>query len=186
MDIDKFRNLDYNVCMNEQIKERLRSSVADYRLPRYGEIPNVGLYLEQVAKYINGFLVPIGCAEITTSMISNYVKKGYIPAPQKKQYYADHIAHLIVISYTKNVLSLDNIHALFVLQREIYSVPVAYNYFCSEFENMLRYVFGVTEEPDQNIGQTNTELKAFLRNIIISLSHSVYTSACFTEMKKNL
>ena len=102
--------------MNECIKERLRLSVADYRLPRYAELPNVGLYLEQVAKYINGFLEPIGCSEITTSMISNYVKKGIIPSPEKKQYYSDHIAHLIFIAVSKNVLSLDNINELFALQ----------------------------------------------------------------------
>lgn len=183
MDIDKFAFLRYNIPMNEQIKERLRASIADYRLPRYNEIPNVGLYLEQVAKYINGFLVPIGCSEITTSMISNYVKKGYIPAPVKKQYYTDHIAHLIVIAIIKNVISLDNIQHLFVLQREIYTVPVAYNYFCSEFENMLSFVFGIKDAPDMNIGETDTELKDFLRNIIISASHSVYLSSCFAQMK---
>ena len=171
--------------MNEDIKVRLKSSVADYRLPRYAELPNVGLYLEQVAKYINGFLVPIGCSEITTSMISNYVKKGYIPAPEKKQYYSDHIAYLIAIAITKNVLSLDNIHELFMMQRKMYSVPVAYDYFCMEFENMLAVVFGLKKKPDMNIGVTNTELKDFLRNVIISVSHSVYLAACFAEMKKD-
>ncbi|MBE6638629.1 MAG: DUF1836 domain-containing protein [Ruminococcaceae bacterium] len=170
--------------MNEEIRTRLKTTVADYRLPRYSELPNVGLYLEQVAKYINGFLEPIGCSEITTSMISNYVKKGYIPSPEKKQYYSDHIAHLIVIAITKNVLSLDNIHALFLMQREMYTVPVAYDYFCMELENMIAVVFGVKKKPDMNIGVTNTELKDFLRNVIISVSHSVYLASCFAEMNR--
>ena len=170
--------------MNEEIRVRLKTMVADYRLPRYTEIPNVGLYLEQVAKYINGFLVPIGCAEITTSMISNYVKKGIVPPPEKKQYYADHIAHLMFVAVAKNTLSLDNIHSLFVMQREMYSVTDAYDYFCMEFENMVSYVFGLKENPDTNIGVTNTELKDFLRNIIISVSHSVYLAACFHEIHK--
>ena len=173
------------ITMNEEIKTRLKASVVDYRLPRYAELPNVGLYLEQVTKYINGFLIPIGCPEITTSMISNYVKKGYIPAPEKKQYYSDHIVHLIAIAIIKNILSLDNIHELFVMQRKMYSVSVAYDYFCMEFENMLAVVFGIKEKPDMNIGVTNTDLKDFLRNVIISVSHSVYLSACFSEMKKN-
>ena len=169
--------------MNEEIRARLKVMVADYRLPRYAELPNVGLYLEQVAKYINGFLEPIGCTEITTSMISNYVKKGIIPPPEKKQYYSDHIAHLIFIAVAKNVLSLDNIHKLFLMQRETYSIHVAYDYFCMEFENMLSYVFGVKKKPDVNIGVTNTELKDFLRNVIISVSHSVYLAACFEQIK---
>ncbi|MBE6673177.1 MAG: DUF1836 domain-containing protein [Ruminococcaceae bacterium] len=169
--------------MNEEIRVQLKAMVADYRLPRYVELPNVGLYLEQVAKYINGFLEPIGCTEITTSMISNYVKKGIIPPPEKKQYYSDHIAHLIFIAVSKNVLSLDNIHKLFLMQRETYSIPVAYDYFCMEFENMLSYVFGVKKKPDTNIGVTNTELKDFLRNVIISVTHSVYLAACFAQIE---
>ena len=172
------------MIMNEEIRARLKTMVADYRLPRYTELPNVGLYLEQVAKYINGFLVPIGCAEITTSMISNYVKKGIIPPPEKKQYYADHIAHLMFVAVAKNVLSLDNIHELFVMQRQMYSVPVAYDYYCMEFENMLTFVFGIKEKPDDNIGVTNTELKDFLRSVIISVSHNVYLAACFEQLKK--
>ncbi len=170
--------------MNEEIRARLKNTVVDYRLPRYAELPNVGLYLEQVAKYINGFLEPIGCSEITTSMISNYVKKGYVPSPEKKQYYSDHIAHLIFIAISKNILSLDNIHELFILQRQMYTVPVAYDYFCMEFENMLGFVFGIKEKPDSNIGVTNTELKEFLRNVIISVTHRVYLAACFAEMKR--
>lgn len=162
----------------------MKKTVADYRLPRYAELPNVGLYLEQVAKYINGFLEPIGCSEITTSMISNYVKKGIIPSPEKKQYYSDHIAYLFFIAVSKNVLSLDNINELFMMQREVYTVPVAYDYFCMEFENMLSYVFGIKKKPDANIGVTNTELKDFLRNVIISVTHSVYLSACFSKIKE--
>ena len=49
-------------------------TIEGFRLPRYREIPNVGLYLEQVAKYINGYLNVLGYADITPSMISNYVK----------------------------------------------------------------------------------------------------------------
>ena len=170
--------------MNEDIKQCLKLSVQDFRLPRYYELPNVGLYLEQVAKYINGFLEPIGCSEITTSMISNYVKKGIIPSPIKKQYYSDHIAHLMFVAVAKNALSLDNIRLLFSLQKKEYSVDVAYNYFCMEFENMIAYVFGIKEAPDKNIGVTNTDLKDFLRNVIISVSHSVYLASCFSEVEK--
>ena len=70
----------------------MRFSARDYRMPRYKEIPNVGLYLEQTVKYINECLAPIEIS-ITPSMLSNYVKKGYIDRPIKKQYYADQIAY---------------------------------------------------------------------------------------------
>ena len=44
----------------------------DFRMPRYDELPNVGLYLEQTVKYINECLSPLNIP-VTSSMISNYV-----------------------------------------------------------------------------------------------------------------
>lgn len=170
--------------INPEIKENLKRRVERFRLPRYAEIPNVGLYLEQVTQYINGFLVPVGCAEITTSMVSNYVKKGFVPSPQKKQYDADRIVYLMFISITKNVLSLEHIVELFELRKIQYTLPVAYDYFCCELENMLAYVFGLLDRPAENLGHTQSQEKAFLRNIIISVSHSMYISAYFAEMEK--
>lgn len=170
--------------MNPQIKLNLRNLVSDFRLPRYAEIPNTGLHLEQVTQYINGFLVPIGCAEITISMISNYVKKGLISSPLKKQYNADQIAYLTFLAVTKNVLSLEDIVAMFDMQRENYTLPMAYDYFCCELENMLAYVFGNKDTPDVNLGVTHTEEKDFLRNVIISVSHSMYITAFFAQMKR--
>ena len=55
----------------------------------------------------------------------------------KKQYNADQIVSLNFISVTKSVLSLDNIVAAIDMQRHTYTLPVAYEYFCCEFENML-------------------------------------------------
>lgn len=55
-----------------------------FRLPRYAQIPNVGLYLEQVVRYVNAHLAPLGEPELTNSMVSNYVKQSLIPAPIKR------------------------------------------------------------------------------------------------------
>ena len=100
-------------------------SVEGFRLPRYKEIPNVGFYLEQVVKYINGYLNQLGYPEITNSMVSNYVKQGLIHKPDGKLYYTDQIAHLFFVSITKNILSMDNIQKLFTMQQKVYSDEVA-------------------------------------------------------------
>jgi hypothetical protein len=39
-------------------------------LPTYDQIPNVGLYLEQVTKYISDHLAPLEDIQLTGSMIS--------------------------------------------------------------------------------------------------------------------
>ena len=167
-----------------EMRQRLKETVSGFRLPRYDEIPDIGLYLEQVTQYVNGFLVPVGCAEITPSMISNYVKKGFIESPQKKQYHAEQIAYLMFIAITKNVLSLENIVELFQMRKLRYTLPMAYDYFCIELENMVGFVFGNKERPDENLGLTHSEEKDFLRSVLISVSHSMYLSACFSLMKE--
>ena len=55
-------------------------TVADFRLPRWEQIPALGLYMDQVITVIDQALSPlIGFGEeatITPSMINNYVKLG--------------------------------------------------------------------------------------------------------------
>lgn len=159
--------------------------IEGFRLPRYQEIPKVGLYLDQTAKYINGFLQPLGCVEITTSMISNYVKQGLINKPIGKQYYVDQIAHLIFIAIAKNVLSMENIAALFVMQQKVYTDQVAYDYFCSELENMLYFIFGLKDSVD-NIGTTVSSEKEMLRSLIIAVAHIIYLSHGFERIKSGV
>ena len=88
-----------------------------YSLPAYAEIPNVGLYLEQVTKYLNEYLEPLGCGTLTGSMVSNYVKKGLLNSPVKKQYDREHLAWLLIIAVAKTVLSLEEVQQLLEQQR---------------------------------------------------------------------
>jgi len=78
--------------MNYDIENIMFEKMKDFRLPRYSQLPDMGLYLEQTAKYINQCLSALGSDEITGSMIRNYVKMGLVPNPVHKQYYAHHIS----------------------------------------------------------------------------------------------
>ena len=71
--------------MDQIIKDKVAASIDRFRLPAYDAIPDVGLYLEQTAKYISDYLAPVCALPITGSMISNYVKKGLIKSPVRKQ-----------------------------------------------------------------------------------------------------
>ena len=154
------------------------ASIETFRLPRFREIPDVGLYLDQTVKYINRYLEPLGGMEITSSMVSNYVKKGYIENPIRKQYDAKQIAYLIVITIIKNVVSMEHCSRLFEMQKCVYSVETAYNYFCSELENMLYFTFGLKSEVDA-IGTSNTELKRMLRSVIIAVANIIFVQHSF-------
>lgn len=161
----------------------LADSMRSFQLPRYAQLPDVGLYLEQTTQYINNYLNPLGCIEITGSMISNYVKKGLVANPVKKQYYADQIAYLIAITILKNVLSLEHLNALFVRQQKVYSTEVAYNYFCMELENILYFQFGLKDSVAE-IGRTKSLEKQMLRSAIISVSHIIYLNHCFDALEQ--
>ncbi|MBQ3169558.1 MAG: DUF1836 domain-containing protein, partial [Clostridia bacterium] len=142
-------------------------------MPRFSQIPDMGLYLEQTTKYINQTLKTLGCFEVTGSMIRNYVKMGLVNNPEKKLYYRDQIAHLITITILKSVIPLDSIQLFFTFQQRVYSDQVAYDYFCMELENILHARFGVTETV-KDIGSTNSIQKEMLRSAITAVSHLVY------------
>lgn len=167
--------------MEKKMNELFAKRIEGFRLPRYKELPDMGLYLEQVTKYINGIIATLGCNELTPSMVSNYVKKGVISAPVKKQYYAEQIAYLLFISVGKNVLSMENIARLFEHQKKIYDTETAYDYFCVELENMLFHIAGLKDSVD-SIGITNTAIKEMLRCVIVSISNMIFVSNCFEEL----
>ena len=164
--------------MKQGIKDQLSMAIIGLRLPRYQEIPNVGLYLEQTVKYINECLLPLTEEALTPSMVSNYVKRGLVDNPQKKQFSREQIAYLIFIAVVKNVLSMDEIRLIITLQKRTYSAQRAYDYFCLELENVLAYTLGQKEELD-TIGEENTDEKIMLRNVIITASLRIYLGRLF-------
>ena len=168
--------------MNQEHKEQLALAMCSLRLPRYHEIPNVGFYLEQTVKYINECLAPILEEAITTSMVSNYVKRDLVDNPQKKQYGREQVAYLIFIAVVKTVLSMEDIRLLINVQKRTYSAQVAYDYFCSELENVLAYTLGQKAELDE-IGVENTEEKEMLNNVIITAALKIYLGKLFAVMQ---
>ena len=169
--------------MDMEMKRRMAGSIRGFRLPRYAEIPTVGLYLEQTIKYINTFLAPLGCLELTGSMVSNYVKKGLIPAPVKKQYYPEQISYLFFVALAKNLTSMENIDLLISVQRETYTLPAAYDYMCGELENMLFYFFGLKDTPEE-VGETESDEKNLLRGLIMSAANVIYLNNYIEYVRK--
>ena len=163
--------------MKQETKQQIASSIENFRLPRYQEIPNVGLYLEQATKYVCEYLAPLGEFSLTPSMISNYVKKGLIANPVKKQYGREQIAYLFFIAVAKSVLSLDALTGFIQLQQQTYTLPKAYDYFCEEFENLLQFTFEVKDTIEMS-GEDNTDEKRLLFTCIVAAVQKVYLEKC--------
>ncbi len=158
-------------------------NLAEFRMPAYHELPQFGLYLEQTVKYINGYITPLGFTELTTSMVSNYVKLGIIAPPVKKQYDAEQLAYLFFVAIAKNVLSMDTIKMLVQMQQATYPTHIAYDYFCLELKNMLLFTFGLKGTVDE-ISTNHSAEKTMLRSLIIAVAQLVYFHSCLEEYQK--
>lgn len=172
--------------MKQNVLDALSCSMRGFRLPRYSDIPDVGLYLEQTTKYINQCIRPLGLEDVTNSMIRNYVKQGLVTNPVQKRYSASQISHMIAIVLLKQVTPLENIRDLFSImyRSNRYTVPVAYDYFCEEMENILHFRFGL-KDSISDVGVTSSLEKEMLRSAITAVSHIVYLNNCFRILSEN-
>lgn len=168
--------------MRQKTRVKIAEPARIFRLPKYEDIPDVGLYLEQTVKYINSYFESFDSMNLTTSMVSNYVKKGLVANAVKKQYYRDQIAYLIFIAVAKNVLSMENLNLFITMQKESYTTQKAYEYFCAELENVMEYVFGL-KDTLSTVGEDDTEEKVMLRNTIIAAAHKIYLDCCFDVIR---
>ena len=105
---------------NDLIAGKLRrweKYLEHYQLPTWEQIPDFGLYMEQVVQLLKQYLsyLPPGLKQsqtITSAAINNYVRTKMLPEPRKKKYYRVHIAYLIMICTLKQSLSLSMLQTL--------------------------------------------------------------------------
>ncbi len=166
-----------------QADQTMLNAVQSFRLPRFDEIPDVGLYLEQTVKYVNEYCRALGGATLTSSMVSNYVKMGLVENAVKKQYGRTQIATLIFIAVVKSVLSLENIRLMVELQKKSYDGRAAYDYFCGETEGAVANVFGERRTLPA-ITDDWPEEKLMLRNTIVAVAHKMYVERFFAAVRE--
>ena len=97
--------------------------VNNFHIPRWNELPNIDLYMDQVLSYIESCLkdyikVEVNEKIITKTMINNYVKQNIIQPPVNKKYNRLHIAELFVICILKQVYSISEVKLLIKLALE--------------------------------------------------------------------
>ena len=149
--------------------------------PAYNEIPNVGLFLEQVAKYVNEYLAPNFNVSITTSMISNYVKKNLLDNPVKKQYYRDHIVYVFFIAVAKTVLSLEEVDLLLSECKAQFDCRTFYDYFCKEYSEAYEEV---QEGRSTDVDCKKNTCDYLLKETIITAAHKIYLDEIFSSIEK--
>lgn len=113
---------------------------ARYRCPRWEELPDLGLYMDQVLIVVEGALRPLFPNDpvvLTSTMVNNYVKQQVLIPSEKKKYRREHLAALIAITVLKRVLSVTEIKVVLGHLAEGAGPQEGYDRFCAQLECRL-------------------------------------------------
>lgn len=148
---------------------RWEKYLEQYRLPAWEEIPDFGLYMEQVISLLKQYLdyLPPELKEeqfITASTINNYVRTRIMPEPVKKRYYRIHIAYLLFICTLKQGLSIALVQKLLPMGLPEDEVRVRYGLYAqrhqlaaSYFVEQVRHLAGpILDHEDEDCYSTGT------------------------------
>ena len=129
---------------NQELIEKFKKFVKDtdnFHFPQWNEIPEIGLYMDQVISLMEQYLQNIIFEDefklITSSMINNYVKLNIIPAPEKKKYYRVHIAYLIIICSLKQVIPISRIKEFIEVKIQTNSIEDIYTNYIDLFKHVI-------------------------------------------------
>ena len=155
------------------VNEKIKQDISSFSLPEFREIPDVGLYLDQVVRYINGFLSAYPVMQVTGSMITNYVKLKLVPRLNRKTYTREQIASFIFIVLAKKVISIDNIRLL-MQKEENQDITFFYERFRSSMmtasKKMAEKEIEVTDD--------------LYGNIACAIAYQMYLERYFDDQKK--
>lgn len=156
------------------------TTLTNFHLPRWKELPNLDLYLDQLVTILEKYLKDyIGNKEetiITKTMINNYVKQGLIKPPKKKKYSRLHIATLLVICTLKQIYSISDINELIMLAIKTVKFNSAYDEFCEALEKAILYTF---EGIEYTVPENMTFEKSLLKSVAQSFASKLYVEKTF-------
>lgn len=148
-----------------------------FKIPRWDELPDFDIYMDQVIYFINQKLAPLAITEsdkpITSTMVNNYVKNSIVKPPIKKHYKKYHLAFLIVVTILKKVYSLSEISKMIEIQTTMKDSDLAFAYdvFGKFFEKTIHEVFANEKMDDKALN----EHQRLLKNVITSVVLKIYT-----------
>ena len=120
------------------------SQIAHTSLPKWENLPEIDLYMDQVIALMEKYLSDISSEDsklITSSMINNYVKLNIMPAPIKKKYSKEHLAYLIIICTLKQVMPISNIKTMIDTKLKTNSIDEILNFFSEQYDSTFNSMF---------------------------------------------
>ena len=165
-------------------------SVSKFRLPRWEQIPTLGLYMDQVVTVIEKTLMPLiginGEAIITPSMINNYVKLGMVQKPDKKKYSREHIASLIVITILKQATAIGDIRLGIDTVLKTGEKDVCYDSFCDYVERSIKIVAQSLLDSEQGGEETEIQFRYNVNHTMITMAVCSFATKMFTSNVRSI
>lgn len=172
----------YNIDM---AKEQIKENLSQFQFPRWENLPNFDIYMDQVIYFINNGLAPLYFSDdkiITNSMVNNYVKSSIVKPPVKKHYTQNHLAYLIVVCILKRCYSLTEISNLLKIYQNESNATVgdAYNEFVELFENYLHEIM-IHGKITQQV-EDFTDYQRLMDNVIKSIVYKIFAEVEIIDM----
>lgn len=144
----------------------------NYKLPAWKELPDIGLYMDQVIALLGQYLdfIPVEDPKnkpVTPTTINNYVRLKVMPAPEKRKYYRIHIAYLIMIFTLKQGTSINAIQQLLPASADEEEVKTFYTSYVERLQKIALFYTSQTRDAVQDILDPQTANEGAVENVIL-------------------
>ena len=166
------------------------SELENISLPSWDDLPDEGIYKEELLTYLGEVLKPLNVVDknlLTASMVNNYVKLAYIDKPKKKKYFRASIAQLIVISIFKQVIRIEDLAKGIDIEIATFGIKDVYENFEHLFNQARRDILTSEEVTNINISYDYSDHHdKVLSYLAISLFTKLYTQLVIDNRKEIL
>lgn len=164
------------------------STFSSFHMPRWRELPEIDLYMDQVVSLTDKYLGAL-CAQdepaLTPSMINNYVKNQIIPAPVKKKYSREHIAKLLVICILKPIMEISAIADIMERIEKLFGTEKMLDDFADMFEKRLRALSKNISASLENEDKSEALLSAFaIENAVSAGTEKIIANFAYSAFGK--
>lgn len=181
---------EYDCALIAAKLRRWETFLRQYELPEWEDLPDFGLYMDQVVALLSRHLdfIPAdegGDKAITVSAVNNYVRLKIMPAPEKKKYNRIHLAYLLMICTLKQSLSIAHVQRMIPMGLTEEEVRARYTAFIHKRrQTSLGFIELVAKAADNILhGESST---ADVEDLISAFSAFSGLSRLLTEKLLNL
>lgn len=163
-------------------------SFKDFNMPRWDDLPEIDLYMDQVISVTDKLLGSLSVENapiLTPSMINNYVKNRILPPPVKKKYSREHLAKLIIICIMKPIMEISAIADIMTRNEALFGTAQMLDKFSSMFEKNIASRARSSELAMESTEKTEEMLCAIaVENAVKAGAEKVIAEHAYAEIRK--